>query len=173
MRHPRSALAAAVAALLLVGSGCSSVYVSSDWDREISFDRYHTYRWAPTERPADTRPRANQTLLDKRIRSAVDRELAARGLRHDEAAGADLLFVYEATTRSRVEVFRRYGWPGWSSARRYREGSLLLLAVDPRLGDEGQVVWQGVAEGIVSDPDEPEEKIADAVAKLLKDFPPQ
>lgn len=160
-------------ALVLVGSGCSSVSVTSDWDRDISFARYHTYRWAPTQQSADRSPSTDRSLLDKRIRSTVDRELAARGMRLEPGSQADLLFVYEATTRRRVELYRRYYRPGWSTARTYREGTLLLIAVDPRLGDDGQVVWQGAAEGIVANPDDPQSKITEAVSKLLEGFPPQ
>jgi hypothetical protein len=163
----------ALVAVALVASGCSSVYVSSDWDREIRFDRYRTYRWAPTQRPDDRSPRNDQSLLDKRIKSAVDRELGSRGLRLEPGSSADLLFVYEATTQRRVEVYRGYQRPGWSTARTYREGTLVLIAVDPRLGDDGQVVWQGVAEGIVSHLEDSDAKITEAVSKLLKDFPPQ
>jgi hypothetical protein len=163
----------ALVALVLVASGCSSVYVSSDWDREIRFDRYRTYRWAPTQRPDDRSARAHRSLLDKRIKSAVDRELGSRGLRLEPGSSADLLFVYEATTQRRVELYRGYHRPGWSTARTYREGTLVLIAVDPRLGDDGQVVWQGVAEGIVSHLEDSDAKITEAVSKLLKDFPPQ
>jgi len=51
----------------------------------------------------------------------------------------------------------------------YREGTLLLMMVDPELD---QVVWEGAAVGAVAG-SPGEEKIAKAVKRILEDYPPQ
>jgi hypothetical protein len=158
--------------------GCSGIEVHTDWDREIDFTKYRSYRWAPTERTsADSAARdlraPDRTLLDRRIRSAVDDEMAAKGYVRTDARDADLLLVYHSSSRRRVDVYdspyrRRWGWgPG---VHRWREGTLLLEVVDRR---ENFVVWQGWGTGALGSPEESEADVREIVEKILKRFPPE
>lgn len=161
--------------ILAFAAGCASVQVMSDWDREVDFAKYRTYRWAPTESSQIETGGTHFSLLDKRIRRAVDRELQAKGLVLREGGDADVMVVYQAKVRDKIDVYRHYGYRRWGSSvdvREYREGNLTLFMVDPRM--EEQVVWQGWAVGVVEDrPEESEAKINEAVAKMLLNFPPQ
>lgn len=151
---------------LLLLSACSTLRVASDWDHAYDFGAMHTYTWAPTKESA---VQGALVFLDRRIRNAVDDELEAKGYRRVDS-GADFLMLYSAKVRDRIDVTRYRGrWYGSTSVDRYKEGTLMLGAVD-RARDE--IVWTGWAEGIVSDVGQSEESIRRAVAKILEGFPP-
>jgi hypothetical protein len=163
----RTAAAGSLILLLLGGAGCSSVRVASDWDRQYDFSGLHAYSWARTKEGAED-PRL--PFLDRRIRQAVDAELAARGYAARESGG-DFLVVYHIKVHDRVDVVA-YGprWNRWHDVNAYKEGTLVLGIVD-RARDE--IVWTGWGEGIVSERGPSEEAVRSAVAKILKDFPPK
>lgn len=172
MRHPRPIVAALLAAALVL-AGCSTISVNTDWDRTVDFAAYRSFRWAPTKDSNDVR-RGEGSLLDTRIRRAVHNELAARGF---QAAGprdpADLLLVYRVSSRNRVDVYRhstyRRPYGRVVDVQQYREGTLILMFVDPQLD---QVIWEGVATGAMGG-DDRGEKVPEVVAKILKEFPPR
>jgi hypothetical protein len=153
-------------ASLVLASACSSLRVATDWDHAYDFSPLQTYAWARTK---DADAEGALVFLDRRIRGAVNDELAARGYRAVESGG-DFLVLYSVKVRDRVDVTRyRGGWYGSTSIDRYKEGTLMVGVVD-RKRDE--IVWTGYAEGIVSDSGQSEESIRAAVAKILEDFPP-
>lgn len=171
-RSIAAALLAAVlpAAALLLG-GCSTVAVSTDWDRSVDFSGYRTFRWAPTKESKDMR-RAEGSLLDTRIRRAVAETLTAKGFAASEGA-ADLLLVYRVSSRNRTDVYRastyRRPFGRVVDVHQYREGTLVLMIVDPQLD---QVIWEGVGTDAI-DRDDQGEKIPQIVAKILEEFPPR
>lgn len=160
-----------LALLVLTASGCSSVYVHTDYDRAADFRGYRSYAWAPT-RGDDGGTPGRFDLLDKRIRRAVDAELQAKGFAsRARPANADLLVVYRFHTRDRVRVYPGYGSPWRRNAYRYKEGALVIQIVD--VASES-VVWEGVGEGMHDyHSGDSQEKVADAVAKILAKFPPE
>jgi hypothetical protein len=155
-----------LALVLALASACSSLRVASDWDHAYDFTALRTYSWARTQESDAQGP---LVFLDRRIRRAVDDELAARGYRPVESGG-DFLMLYTAKVRDRVDVTRWGGrWWGSTTVDRYQQGTLMLGVVD-RARDE--IVWTGWAEGIVSEESPSEEDVREAVAKILKGFPP-
>lgn len=167
------------AALLLVVlpaaallGGCSTVAVSTDWDRSVDFTAYRTFRWAPTKESKDMR-RSEGSLLDAHIRRAVAAELTAKGFVAADNGAADLLLVYRVSSRNRADVYRastyRRPFGRVVDVHRYREGTLVLMIVDPRLD---QVIWEGVGADAL-DRDDQGEKIPEIVAKILEEFPPR
>jgi hypothetical protein len=170
---------AVVLGLLAMTTGCSTIEVHSDWDREVEFSRYGTYRWAPTPKAAaeDRTVRlslvGDRPLFDRRVRRAVDEELAARGLALREEGAADLLLVYHASARKRIDVYdypyrRRWGWG--VDAHETREGTLILEMIDR---SRNEMVWQGWGVGALGDPESSEERIREIVAKILERYPPE
>lgn len=168
-RRLSSALVALTGAALL---GCSAVRVTTDWDREADFSRYRSFRWAPTQKGDEYRT-GDRSLLDARVRRAVNAELEARGMTHREQPPSDLLLVYRVSSRRRVDVYRHTSYPRpygpVVDVHRYREGTLLLLMVDPK---RDQVVWEGAAVGVIRG-SEGEERVTDAVHRILEEFPPR
>ena len=147
-------------------AGCASAKVNTDWDRDARFADFHTYAWAETP---DMEVMQHATLFDRRLRSAVDDHLAAKGFRKADADGEpDLLLVYQAGVQEKVDV-RRWGYAGrqWD-ARQYHEGGLVIDLVDAK---QMSLVWRGTATAEVSSPDRSGDRIAEVVKKMFADFP--
>ncbi|MFQ5824758.1 MAG: DUF4136 domain-containing protein [bacterium] len=163
--------------LMLGLMSCSSITIKSDYDREVNFAKYKSYKWMayPKKRRRDVVQK--NSLVDKRIRRAVESDLRAKGYKIKEAGKTDAVIVYHVGVKQKVDVSTvNYGyWRGWPRGRRvyahrYKEGTIIIDIVDPELN---QLVWRGWAVGVVGDPEESEEKINEAVNKILEKYPPQ
>jgi hypothetical protein len=178
-----------ITALFLMGvSSASAQDVRYDFDKDKDFSKYKTYKWVPikdAEMPDE--------LTQRAITSAIDAELAAKGMTKTDTDNADLYIGYQ-TALGQEKEFTSYntGWgygPGWgggwygyggmSSTTTYGStstvyvGQLDLSMYDPAAK---QLVWRGVASKTLDPKAKPEKKqknIAKAVAKLLKKYPPQ
>jgi len=162
--------------------------VRYDYDKDKDFWKYKTYKWVPikgTDVPDE--------LTAKRIVSAVDAELATKGLSKTEADTAGLYIGYE-TAIGTEKQFTSYdtGWgygPGWgagwygyggmSTNTTYGSTSTVYIGqLDLSMYDSvaKELVWRGVASKTLDPKAKPEKKeknINKAVKKLLKDFPPK
>ncbi len=184
MRAERQLL---IVVLLLAFSACSSIEVTSDHDPKANFSAYHTYNWAPGPQQSTGDPRLDKTLLDSRIREAVERQLTAKGLTKDSGAKPDLLVAYHVAVRGKqgVTTVSDASWyqPGWgyrggggggpTYASDYEEGTLILDLLN---ASNRQLVWRGSAQAEVKEnisPDKRQERINEAVQKILERFPPK
>lgn len=174
-------------AALSVGmtAACASVDIHHDWDVTADFTRYHTYQWmpaAPAPEPKDAKAaQAANTLLDRRIRAAVDAAMASRGFTADPAE-PDVLVVYHTATDEKMDItdwgYSYSGdYAGWEGrdidVQNYTEGTLVVDLVDA--GTRG-LVWRGVATGEVHPEREPEERdraMRELVAKMFEKYPPR
>jgi ABC-type glycerol-3-phosphate transport system substrate-binding protein len=168
----------ALLSLLLVG--CSSVSVDSDYDPQTDFSTFRTWSWMH-----DGPAQGVDDLTDGRIRAAVEAALPIRGLRKaDAGASPDLRVAYHARVEQRIEAVPApattigYGWRAGYVAydaqqlSTYDEGTLIIDLVG---ADSEDLVWRGTATAIVGDggtPEEREERIREAVEKLLERYPP-
>jgi hypothetical protein len=162
--------AAPALVLALLATGCSSMRVSSDWDRTVDFGRYRTYAWAPTR--TSEQYRGQYDLLDKRIRRTIDEEMEYKGFQRADRGNADLIVVYRLHTQQRTEVYSSYsyGWgPPGVRAYQYTEGSLQIMIVDAK---EDEVVWEGVGTDAMGGGGDPDSKAQRAVIKIMDSFPP-
>ena len=177
------------AILLFLGVGSAAAQdVRFDYDKEKDFSKYKTYKWVPikgADQPDD--------LTSKSIMTAIDTELAKKGLTRTDADDADLYVGYQTAIGSEKE-FTSYntGWgygPGWgggwygyggmatgttySSTSTVYVGQLDLAMYDSA---QKQLVWRGTATKTLDPKAKPEKKqknINKAAAKLLKDYPPK
>jgi hypothetical protein len=171
----------------LVLAGCGQMKVAADYDSSADFAALHTYAWRPgPQRPLGD-PRFDGSLIDKRVRAAVDRVLASKGFRAAASgAAADFFVGYDAVIRQRIGSHAINGWYGYGAGRRgawragpqtvvrdYEEGTLLIDVIDPATM---QLLWRGSSSGVV-DPhatvEKREQRINDAVEWILADFPPR
>ena len=181
------------ALLAFLAAGCSTMEVQVDYDRDREFSRLRTYDWIPEPRTSTGDPRIDDnTILDKRIRRAVEGELNAKGFRKSTEA-PDFWLAYHVTLDQRQSVTtinRYYGYgPGWGwdygyrphgyrSGRetfvyQYEQGTLLIDIVDP---DGRDLMWRGSATDEVSfsaSPAAKEKQINEAIQRMLSDFPPK
>ena len=147
---------------------CASAQVSSEYDKTADLSRYRTYAWI-------TGTQAANPLIEQRIKSAVDQQLAARGLKRVKES-PDLQVATHASTRVEQQVNTEslgYGYAeaGWSgnmvNVRNVDVGTLLLDLVD---ASSQQLVWRGMATAVVGHTMS-QEKMDKTVGKMLSSFP--
>jgi hypothetical protein len=169
-------------------SGCAA-RVRSDFDREAVFSYYQTFDWiAPPVRASEGElrsdpegPFARNSLLDKRIRAAVNSKLKARGFRYVEGGESNFRLNYHVTFKDKlVGSGSDFGYVGryyrgsfssgfnWS-VRQYQEGTIIIDIVD-RAKD--QLVWRGWMTSRNRDGNYDEVEINRAVNQILVRFPP-
>lgn len=148
--------------------------VTYNYDQSADFSKYKTYAWGkdPGELKVDQ-------LTDKNIRTAVDKELAGKGLTLAPSADqASLLIGYNIAIDQERQI-DAWGAPGWrwggmasATTSTIHIGTLVLDIYDPAMK---QLVWRGTATKEIQpskDPQKNQEKLQKGVAKLLKNFPP-
>jgi hypothetical protein len=161
--------------------GCSQFKIRTDYDRAADFQALRTYAWRPEPPLPSGDPRFDNSLIDSRVRAAVERVLAAKG--YAKASGEpDFLVGYHAVVRSKTDVAaidRHYGYRGvgfggtYLDVRTYEEGTLLIDVIDP---PTMKLLWRGSATGVVlekASPEKREQRINDAVADIFEEFPPR
>ncbi len=180
---------AAVLMGLLLFSACSSYSVKTDYDPTITYASYHTFDWYAASKKAKGKGSGTDPLMDKRVRVAVQAVLEAKGFQQETQGEPDFLVTYYPIYQNRkyrttTTVGGGYGWGRrhWgygvgtrfstSQVHQYREGTIMLEIVDSR---SNQLVWQGAAEGALTNLNNPEEaleQIHKAVRDMLANFPP-
>jgi Domain of unknown function (DUF4136) len=183
----KTVMFAVVALLLLRVTPAVAQDVRYDFDRDKNFSKYKTYKWVAikdAERPDD--------LTAKQVVTAVDAELATKGLTKTDSETADLYIGYQTAIGAEKE-FTSYnsGWgygPGWgagwygyggmSSTTTYGSTSTVYVGqLDLSMYDSAQkeLVWRGIASKTLdpkAKPDKKQKNIMKAVRKLLKNYPP-
>ncbi len=159
---------------------CSSVDVTTDYDREANFAAYQSFDWMERHNPRDGGPAGNLGLNDplaqKRIRNAVERELLAKGIKQVESS-PDLLVMVHAATQNKVDIDRygyRYGRFGRrvgvvTTVDRYKEGTILVDLVDAK---SKELVWRGTAQDALRKGDSRADYIDECLKQLFKEYPP-
>lgn len=177
------------AALLLGVSGCatsSRVGVTSDFDHSVNFRAYKTWSWFPTQ-PNDTEggpAQGYQSFLDKRIRTAVEREMTAKGLTYAEKS-PDLYVAYSAKVEDKQQAnyggYSPYGYPygyryGYGGlynsgyVTNYKAGTVIIDFVDAK---RKELAWRGQGQAQVDKQTISETEVYRIVNSILGTFPPQ
>lgn len=169
---------AATAALALVLAGCATMQVRSFVERGAQLRQYHTYAWGPARMQSTGDPRLdNNEFFDRRVRTAIERELARRGFDGASSASPDLLVRYHASVTQKIDLGDgdRQSAPGSGTGDRafvYDAGTLVVDLVDAR---RNRLVWRGWAEGsfegAIDDQRWMESRIDDAVARIVRTLP--
>jgi Domain of unknown function (DUF4136) len=165
---------------LLLTTSATAQKVNTDFDQSANFSNYHTYAWTKGT------PVPNQ-LMDERVMSNIDTQLAAKGLQKvTDPEKADLLVSYHAAAghETQINTTGMGGWGGWGGYRYGGMGGMSTTTVNNiptgqlvvLLGDNKthKVVWRGTASDTLSDkPEKNAKKIEKAAAKMFKKYPPQ
>lgn len=185
-RTALSLLCLSLALLLLGGCAATGPDIRIDHDPTAEFSSYRTYGY-PDELGTD---RAGySTLITTYFRDAVDREMEQLGYRYTDR-DPDLLVNFFAnardvtTVRNRPRMSLGYGyygyryglygaWPLYADGAdtvQYRIGTANVDVVD---AERGQLIWEGVAEGRLTQEvmDNPRQAISDVVAQLFSRYP--
>jgi|SRR5215472_4697851 len=161
--------------------------VRYDFDKDQNFSKYKTYKWVEIKGADQT-----DALTAKQITAAVDSELATKGLTKTDADTADLYIGYQTAVGTEKQ-FTAYntGWnygPGWgvgwygyggmATTTTYGSTSTVYIgALDLSMYDavQKELVWRGTASKTLdpkAKPDKKQKNINKAIAKLLKNYPP-
>jgi len=161
--------------LLVVTTSCSSVRVTSDYDKQANFNDFKTFAFYKTGID-----KAEINDLDKRrILRAIEAELLAKGF--TKSKNPDLLVSIFTKSREKVNVYNNgfgpygYGW-GWSpwywnnynTVSTSTEGILYIDLID---ANKKELVWQGHGTGYLSQ-NKKEERIKEFVTKIMEKYPP-
>lgn len=173
--------------MVVVTLGCSTLQVSQDYDKGTDFSRLRTFAWQNDTQPEYDDIRLNNSLLDERIRSAVEQALLASGFSKAAKSQAEFLMAYKLAIHQQIEsqpqsgVGFGFGFGGprggimvssGSDVRSYEEGLLVIDVLDP---GSGRLLWRGKATDRFVQHDNPErntEKINETVTKIMAQFPP-
>jgi hypothetical protein len=173
MRHGRSMVCAGV---VLFGTVAFAQSVTYDFDSTADFSRLKRYAWVPGTNLSDE-------LNHKRVVSALDAQLAAKGLSRVEAATeADVLVAYHASFDRDLQLSGfSSGWGGYrfgparSGSARMEAILVGTLAVDIVDAASKTIVWRGIATkdiDVTASPEKRDKNIKRAVEKLFKNYPP-
>jgi len=178
MHKPLRILVAAAIASLTAAAAVAQK-VSFDYDKSADFSSLTTFAFKDGTS-------SGNPLVDDRIRTAIAGELAARGLRRDDADPAVFIVTHltfdkkkDITAYSTSPGYGPYGWywgGGWRMTDvRVREiltGTLVIDVVDAK---KGALMWRGIAaKELKAHPksDRVDKNVNEVVVKLLKNFPP-
>jgi len=179
-------------AVVMIISSCSSLTVSSDYDKTIDFTQYKTYSYYGW---ADNSDRILTPFDKERIEKAFADEFNKRGLTFQKEGGDLTVALYivteqkQQTTATTTGVggmyggyggYRGYG-PGWGwgggmsttsyNTYDYTVGTLVCDVFDTK---EKKLVWEGIGQGTVDDnPQSREDSTPKAIAKIMAQYPVQ
>ena len=169
---------AAVALSASALTACASMDVRSFVERSTDVTQYHTYAWAPADSQATGDPRLdNNPFFHERIQRAVERRLNARAFVKTTTDRPDLLIHCQASVTQEINANgsdQPYAFCGDCKPHVYDAGTIVVDLVDARTH---RLVWRGWAEGsiegVVDDQAWMEQRIDEAVARILERLPPR
>ncbi|HKT33493.1 MAG TPA: DUF4136 domain-containing protein [Nitrospira sp.] len=168
-------------------SACNAFKVKTDYDQTADFSSFKTFAFAG---PAEMNKGGiyDNSLMQKRIESAVVRQLVAKGLRQvsiDEPQDLRVHYWVGVQDKQRLEssgptvgVARGpgggYGWGagygGGVTTYEYREGTLILDLIEPA---NKQLVWRATIIGTLQDSTKDNVELGnEAIAKAFENYPP-
>jgi hypothetical protein len=183
----RNTLLATIALAVLALGTAWAQDVRYNFDKETDFSKFKTYKWVELKDATKV-----NDLMDKDIKSAVDTELAGKGLTKVDGDDANLYIGYQGGVGTEKQ-YTSYntGWgygPGWYGGGWYGGPSSSMttgststiyigqLAVDMYDSANKDLVWRGVASKTIdpkAKPDKQQKNLAKAMKKLFKNYPPQ
>ena len=168
-------------------SACNAFQVKTDYDQTADFTSFKTFAFAG---PAEMNKGGiyDNSLMQKRIESAVVRELVGKGLRQvsvDEPQDLRVHYWVNVQDKQRLESggtsvgvargpYGGYGWGagygGGVTTYDYKEGTLILDLIEP---SKKQLVWRATIVGTLQDSTKDNVELGnEAIAKAFESYPP-
>lgn len=166
---------------------CAPVRVHSFTEARAEIGPAKTYAFGPDELKSTGDPRLDDNrFFTERVQQNVERELKARGYTAADRARADVLVHFHASVTQELELNDRYpndcmpalGVSNATDRLRdcrpyvYDAGTLLIDLVDRRTN---RLLWRGWAEGsmdgVLDKQEWMEERVDDAVTRIMKQLP--
>jgi hypothetical protein len=168
----------ALGGVLLAAVSAAVAGVNVNYSQKVDFSGFKTYAWKKgTEAP--------NLLTEKRIHTAVEEQLNAKGLTRVEESPDIYVITHTAGSSStKLDVngfgYAGYGWtgqqyfvPAMVTERESFRGTMIVDLLD---GSGQELIWRGSAEenlGIDTNPEKVGKKVFKLVKEMFKDFPPQ
>jgi hypothetical protein len=170
-------------ACVLLALGVGRVAAQSpnySFDRNADFSKYKTYKWVSIE----SAQHLDDLTADQLI-GTLDVELAKKGLSKSPSDKADLYIGYQiargnAKQLDHYDIGAPYEPPAGATtgtagetASTVHSGPLVVYMFDAA---RNQLVWWSVLPNVIAadaEPDKKQKHMDKAIAKLLKDYPPQ
>ena len=172
--------------ILFLVASCSSVNVSSDYEKSTDFSAYKSYAFY--KKGID---KVEISDLDKRrILRAIEKEMDAKGF--VKSKNPDLLVSIFTKSKEKVDVYSNnyYGWYpyyygygyggygmghgfGYNNVSTSTEGTLFIDLIDAH---KKELAWQGIGKGILSSSkniEKKEARINEFVSKIMIAYPPE
>jgi Domain of unknown function (DUF4136) len=181
-------LALSMVLVLLVACAAIAQDIRYNFDKNTDFSKFKTYKWVTlkSETPIND-------LTERQLKAAVDSELVKKGLSKTDGETADLFVGYQAAIGQEKQFtsfssdwgygggWYRGGWYGGGPGMSTTSGQTSTiytgqLGLDIYDSANHTLVWRGVASKTINPkakPDKQEKNLNKAVAKLLKNYPPQ
>jgi len=177
--------AVGIVVLSVFATGCETFSTKTDYDTSINFANYHTFTWI-SKSPLISKSPQVSPLAEGRIMRATQDDLTKKGFRYvDDPTKADLVVAFTLGARQQVRVTSNpyatsygtgpymWGRPYYQDidVREFTEGRLAIDMYDVKIKEP---VWHGHATKSISSSDQKnaEKLINEAVAAILKTFPP-
>lgn len=170
-------------------AACVNTSVTIDYDPETNFSAIKSFAWQDKSQPQTGDHKIDNEIVDKRIRSAVDSGLIAKGLTQVPASQAEILVSYQIAINPKLRDQNISGAIGLSKSsggsnlglslgipiahHNYDEGTMILDISEVK---SNLIIWRGVA-GRQIDPSASAQENADKIKKLISElldgFPPE
>jgi hypothetical protein len=172
-------------AMAIIGS-YAQVHV--DYDKQINFKKYKTFRFEPGKVIRNLGLKDTSTVfLNKYIGEAITRKLAEKGM-SPAATHPDLVITYLAGAREKQDIqnyvsnpgylypySRFYGFSGWWGpqwnnfwVRKYEEGTVIIDVYDVKTNE---LVWRSFAVSSINNFNE-QKFVEKEIKKSFRHFPP-
>ena len=177
-------------------TGCATtapVEVSTDFDQNVNFSQYRTFKWFQ-DKPSANRDSTYKynTFIDQRIRNAVETQLTRKGMTKTDG-NADVLIAYDVKVITRQEARPDYtyapgfgyGYGYWYGYRynygydrfygrpmlidQYKDGTVIIDLVDAK---DNQLIWRGWGQMEVDEANISAPEINKIVTNILEKYPP-
>ena len=176
-------------------SGCSSLSLSTDYDKTVDFSTFKTYRWHADNKHNEASIKFLNPIMDQRIRSTIDQQLQSQGYTKVNTDTVDFLINYSVVIQERADIrtynnyngmypgyayragYGYYGGVGYGSSEtqvtHYNQGTLIIDIISP---ETDQLMWRGAADGRLpstADREKSDTLAQQYVTKILSEFPPK
>lgn len=155
-------------------AGCSSLKMSSGWDKNADFSRYHTWTWKDDGSIQDP-------VWNRRVQSVLEDELAKHGLTRQDANPDLWVAVHWRLSIDTQVVSYNPGWgytwgywagPEMTHVYQVPSGAMFIDLVDI---DKKVILWRGTASAEIrkgKENEEREERLRTILAQMFAGYPP-